>query len=64
MSWAYLRFHHKPIVLLDPTNYYAPLIAMLHSMVDGGFIDRDTLQLLRIARDVHGALSQFETALP
>jgi uncharacterized protein (TIGR00730 family) len=63
-SWAYLRFHHKPIALLDPTDYYAPLITMLHSMVDAGFIDRDTLHLLLRTADMATALDRLAEAMP
>ena len=45
-TWAQLRFHHKPIGLLDVEGYFDPLLAMLDRMVDHGFLGREARALL------------------
>ena len=37
LSWRTLGLHAKPIVILDIEGYWAPLAALLHGVVDGGF---------------------------
>lgn len=63
MSWRYLNFHHKPIALLDPMGYYASLLTMLESMLDAGFMDRDTLHLLIMAISPEDACAKLTAAL-
>jgi hypothetical protein len=37
-TWAQLGFHRKPIGLLDVEGYWDPLITMLDTMVEEGFV--------------------------
>jgi len=45
-TWAQLSFHHKPVGLLDVAGYYRPLLSMLDSMVERGFLGRPARGLL------------------
>ena len=40
-----LGYHDRPIVLLDPSGYWAPLVALLQTMVDEGLAQPELLQL-------------------
>ncbi len=42
MTTRQLQQHAKPILLLDPDDYYDPLIHLLHHMTTHGFIDPAT----------------------
>ena len=46
LTWAHLRFHHKPIGVLDVNGYWDPLLALLDRMVDQGFLPREARVLL------------------
>lgn len=63
MSGAYLQFHRKPIALLDNTNYYRPVVDMLDSVVQAGFMARSTAELLMHTRGVDDALNCLTAAL-
>ncbi len=36
-TWKQLRQHDKPIILLDPDDYWDPLVALMNRVVEGGF---------------------------
>jgi uncharacterized protein (TIGR00730 family) len=38
LTWRQLGLHDKPIVLLDATGFWAPLLALLDAQVDAGFV--------------------------
>jgi uncharacterized protein (TIGR00730 family) len=38
VTWALLGYHRKPIGLLDPNGYFAPLRAFVDGMVTAGFL--------------------------
>jgi uncharacterized protein (TIGR00730 family) len=56
LTWAQLRFHEKPVGLLDVADFFAPLVAFFDHMVAEGFVaphhralviaDRDPVALL------------------
>ncbi len=45
MTTRQLQQHAKPIVLLDPDEYYAPLMVLFQHMIDHGFIPVESTQL-------------------
>lgn len=46
LSWRTLGLHTKPIVIVDQDGYWAPLAALLRSVVDGGFAEPSHLDHL------------------
>lgn len=56
-----LGFHHKPIVLLNVLDFYAPLLAMLDHAIEHRFIKPRARHLFFVAKDVGMAL-QYLTA--
>jgi uncharacterized protein (TIGR00730 family) len=38
LTWRQLGLHDKPIVLLDATGFWTPLLALLDAQVDAGFV--------------------------
>ncbi|MFT4124904.1 MAG: TIGR00730 family Rossman fold protein [Gordonia sp. (in: high G+C Gram-positive bacteria)] len=57
-TWTagFLGMHDKPVVLLDPTDFYAPLLTWLRELVDQGFVKQDALDRLLVARTVDEAV--------
>jgi uncharacterized protein (TIGR00730 family) len=50
-TWAQLRYHEKPVALLNIDNYYDPLLAMLRHTVEEGFMRAPFLDMLQVASD-------------
>lgn len=46
LSWRTLGLHTKPIVIVDQDGYWAPLAALLRSVVAGGFAETTHLDHL------------------
>jgi uncharacterized protein (TIGR00730 family) len=59
-SWAQLDLHAKPIGLLGPDGYWAPLMAWLDHAVDEGFISVRHRGLLQIDLDLDALLARFD----
>ena len=56
-----LGMHAKPVVVLDPDDFYAPLWAWLEDLVVRGFVRRAALDSLLLVRTVPDALTALET---
>jgi uncharacterized protein (TIGR00730 family) len=56
-SSGVLGLHAKPVVLLDPDDHYAPLIAWAHGLVERGFARSTALDRLVVTTDVAQALA-------
>ncbi|HST64843.1 MAG TPA: TIGR00730 family Rossman fold protein [Mycobacteriales bacterium] len=58
---ASLGMHAKPVVVLDPSGFYAPLWSWLDDLSERGFVRRTALDTLVLARTVEEALTAAET---
>jgi uncharacterized protein (TIGR00730 family) len=58
---ASLGMHAKPVVVLDPDGFYAPLWAWLEDLEGRGFVRRTALDTLVLTRTVEAALTATET---
>ena len=56
-----LGYHDRPIVLLDPTGYWEPLLVLLRRMVTEGLATPDLLELVCSVDTVDEALEQAAT---
>jgi uncharacterized protein (TIGR00730 family) len=56
-SSGVLGLHTKPVVLLDPDDHYAPLLAWAQGLVERGFARSTALDRLVVATDVAQALT-------
>lgn len=55
LSWAQLRIHRKPVLLLDPSGFYRPLLAFLEHARKEGFLHPGDLERIVVcgsAREV------------
>src|SRR5271154_6408872 len=52
VTWAQLRIHAKPCVLVNVGGYYDALLAFLDKAVEQGFIKPENQGLVQVARDV------------
>jgi uncharacterized protein (TIGR00730 family) len=64
LTWAQLKIHAKPCILINTTGYYDGLLAFLDHAVREGFLKAENRSLVRVASDVPEAMSliaQFAT---
>jgi uncharacterized protein (TIGR00730 family) len=59
-----LGMHAKPVVVLDPDGFYAPLWAYLDHLRDRGFVRAAALTSLRRVRTVDDAFAAIAASLP
>ncbi|WP_205857582.1 TIGR00730 family Rossman fold protein [Phytoactinopolyspora endophytica] len=56
-TWGHLGLHSKPIVLLDRSGYFDPLLAMLDHAVDEGFLRPGARALIGSAATIDEAMA-------
>ena len=52
----FLKFHDKPVIVLDPYDLYAPLATLIDHLEEHGFVKPGQRELLHWARTVDEAL--------
>jgi uncharacterized protein (TIGR00730 family) len=62
LTWKQLGFHDKPIAFLDLGGYWAPLFALIETVIARGFAPAATAELYRAAPTVEAALDALERA--
>lgn len=60
---ATLNLHRKPIVLLDPDNFYEGLLAWLGKLTGTEFVRRPALELITVVTTIPTALDTIDSAL-
>ena len=60
LTWAQLRIHSKPCVMVNVGGYYDPLLAFFNRAVEDGLIKPVNRALIQVARDVSEALEIVE----
>ncbi len=56
LAWKQLRFHDRPIVIVNIAGYWDPLLAMIERATDEKFIYERTRPLFRVVSEVAGVL--------
>lgn len=64
ITWAQLGLHSKPIGLLDASDYFTPLLALITHATKEGFIPQSNTNLLLRAEDPATLLNRFEAYTP
>ena len=62
VTWRQLGLHDKPIVLLDRSGYWAPLLALVEHAIGAGFAAPSARDLFLLADSVDGILAAIEAA--
>jgi uncharacterized protein (TIGR00730 family) len=60
LTWAQLRIHSKPCVLVNVNGYYDGLLAFFDTAVEQGFLKAGNRALVQVAGDVEQALAEVE----
>jgi hypothetical protein len=64
LSWAQLGLHAKPVGILDPGDYWTPLLAWLDAAVAEGYVMPAHRRALMVAADPDALLDAFERFTP
>ena len=56
LTWAQLKIHAKPCVLINTKGYWNGLLAFLDTAVEAGFLKEQNRVLVRVARDAGEAV--------
>lgn len=62
ITWRQLGLHDKPIVLLDNHSYWRPLLALIASTVDAGFVSASINSLYAVVGAVDEVLPAIRAA--
>ena len=57
LTWAQLKLHAKPIVVVNIAGYWDPLVALVRNVVDRGFADASLLDLFTVVQTVPEAIA-------
>jgi len=57
VTWALLKIHQKPCILVNTNNYYDGFLAFLDHAMSQGFMKPGTRELIRVAKDPASALA-------
>jgi uncharacterized protein (TIGR00730 family) len=56
VTWAQLKIHQKPCILINTNGYYDALLAFLDHATSQGFLKAENRKLIQVAGDVKAAL--------
>jgi hypothetical protein len=56
VTWAQLKIHQKPCILLNINGYYESFLAFLDHAVAQGFIKPENRKLIQVAEDAASAI--------
>lgn len=60
LTWAQLGLHQKPVALLNINGFFDPLIHMMHSMVQKGFLKESNQKMLLVSSEIQDLLHQMQ----
>ncbi len=57
VTWAQLKIHQKPCILINTNGYYDSFLAFLDHAMSQGFLKPENRKLIRVAKDAEDALA-------
>ena len=63
-TWGQLGLHHKPCGFLNVNGYFNPLFTFFETMVTGGFMKQEYLDMLIISDDVTELFNKMAAYMP
>jgi hypothetical protein len=64
VTWAQLRIHAKPCILVNSTGYWDGLLSFLKTAVKAGFVKPENMALMLVARSVKEAVAMALKSMP
>ena len=62
-TWRQIGFSSKPIAFLDVDGFWQPLVALVESMVDAGFVSRESADDVIFTSDLDEAIDGLQLRL-
>jgi uncharacterized protein (TIGR00730 family) len=62
LTWRQLRFHDKPIVLVESRGYWKPLLALIEWIIRNGYARASFRRLFRVVDSVDDVLAALRAA--
>lgn len=59
ITWAQLGLHKKPVAVLNVNGFYNELLALIHTMVNKGFLKEMNQRMLLASGDINNLLHQM-----
>ncbi len=59
LTWAQLGLHRKPIYLLNTSDYWTPLVALIDHVIDQGFADPSLKHFVTVTADIATLVQQL-----
>ncbi len=59
LTWAQLGLHKKPVGILNVDEFYKPLIDLIETMVNKGFLKQQNQQMLLVSDNIDVLLNQM-----
>ena len=63
LTWRQLGLHNKPIILVNTSDYWTPLIRLMKHVVTQGFADAEVLDYITVVPDAAAAEDALRAAL-
>ena len=60
LTWAQLKLHNRPIIVLDSDGFWSPLFGLIDNIVSQGFAERETAEKLTRCQTVSDALQKLD----
>ncbi|MCM3700498.1 TIGR00730 family Rossman fold protein [Paenibacillus macerans] len=64
LCWLQIGIHRKPIGVLSAAGYYDPLLGLVKSCIDAGFVDEGHLSLINMADDPGELITRMKNFVP
>ena len=64
LTWAQLKLHAKPIVILNVGGYWDPLVGLIDHVIQNGFADASLRDLFQVVDSVDDLLATLDRLLP
>ncbi|MDG1707846.1 MAG: TIGR00730 family Rossman fold protein [Emcibacteraceae bacterium] len=61
ITWAQLKLHDKPIIILNHNNYWQPFLHLLNNIIENEFTTSETLKLFHVIESADQVLSLLES---
>ncbi len=58
ITWKQLKFHEKPIVILNHEGYWNPLVELMESIINAGFARSETRSLYTVVDSIDAVIKQ------
>jgi uncharacterized protein (TIGR00730 family) len=59
ITWKQLKFHRKPIVILNHEGYWNPLVALMENIIESGFARPETRDLYSVVDTIDEVFTQI-----